>query len=159
MEEEISQFILAAAKFEFFLVNHDIRFAHVTNVRGIRAVAGVNWNVISVDVESRFPFASFDFAAKGILIFKETVPQYLTVGWGGTLKWDSDNAPIDSWDRLLSRSYGQLRNNVAHGNKHQMPAPFTYERTLEFLPAGHALMNFVAAEVCDQADWDTPIFN
>ncbi|QKD03474.1 hypothetical protein EB235_19825 [Mesorhizobium loti R88b] len=159
MEQDISLFILAAAKFEFFLVNRDIRFAHVTNVRGIRAVTGVNWSVIAVDVENRFPFASFDFAGRGILIFKETVPQYLTVAWGGALKWDSDNVPIDSWDRLLARSYAQLRNNVAHGNKHQMPAPFTYQRTLEFLPAGHALMDFVATQVFDEADWNTPIFN
>ncbi len=159
MEEEISQFMLAAAKFEFFLVNRDIRFAHVSKVRGLDVVAGVNWTAVAYRIESQFPFTDFDFTDRGILIFKETAPQYLTVGSGGALKWDSDDAPIDSWDRLLSRSFAQLRNNVAHGNKLHMAAPFTYGRTAKFLPAGHALMDFVAIEVCGQPGWKTPIFS
>lgn len=80
MEEEISQFILAAAKLEFFLVNHDIRLAHITNVRGIRAVTGVNWSMIAVDVESRFPFASFDFLPKDFSSLKKPLRSISQLG-------------------------------------------------------------------------------
>ena len=159
MEEKISRFMLAAAKFEFFLVNRDIRLARVANVRGLDVVVGVNWAAIAACIEARFPFVDVDFAQRGFSIFKETAPQYLTVGRGGALKWDSDDIPIDSWDKLLSRSFAQLRNNVAHGNKHQMASPFTYGRTVEFLQAGHTLMDFVAIQVFGETDWNTPIFS
>lgn len=159
MEEEISRFMLATSKFEFFLVNRDLRFAHTIDVRGLRAISGVNWTEIAARIEERFPFATFNFAPSGFLAFKESSPQYLTVRKDGRLKWDSDDIHIDSWDRLLSRSFAQFRNNIAHGNKGQMPAPFTYGRTQEFLRAGHALIKFVSAEVLNEPDWETPIFN
>ncbi|WP_146165120.1 hypothetical protein [Mycoplana dimorpha] len=90
-------------------------------------------------------------------MFKDSAPQFLVKADDGRLKWDSDEAVIDSWDRLFSRSFAQLRNNIAHGNKALMPAAFTHERTEKFLVAGHALMDFVAQAIFFRTDWDGPI--
>lgn len=159
MDDEIANFILKASKFEFFLVNRNNSLALTKDVRGLKVVAGVNWTRLAHLVEDAFPFASFDFSNSDFAIFATTSPQYLVLGKEGGLKWDSDNQLIDSWDRVLARGYAQLRNNIAHGNKHQMSAPFTYDRTATFLTAGLALMNFVANKVFSEFDWDTPIFN
>lgn len=159
MEEEIAGFMLKASKFEFFVVNRDIELAVTKSVRSLTVISGINWTKLAQRVEARFPFASFDFSKSAFEIFAQTAPQYLVVKEKSRVDWDSDNEPIDSWDRLLSRGYSQLRNNVAHGNKKQKAAPFTYERTAQFLPAGLALMEFVAKEVLGESDWDTPIFS
>ncbi|PBC21281.1 MULTISPECIES: hypothetical protein [unclassified Mesorhizobium] len=158
-EKDIADFMLKASKFEFFLVNRDTSLAHTNAVGGLIVISGVNWTRVAQRVEANFPFHSFDFASSGFEIFAQAAPQYLVIKHDGRLGWDCDDEPIASWDWLLSRSYAQLRNNAAHGNKHQMPAPFTYDRTARFLPAGIALMNFIANRVFSEIDWDTPIFS
>ncbi len=155
MEEMISQYMLRMGKFEFFLVSMDIELAHVSGAN--QAVMGVNWTRLAQRVENRYPFAQFDFDHPPIRMFKETAPQFLVKSDRGGLKWDSDDAAIDSWDRLFSRSFAQLRNNIAHGNKALMPAAFTHERTEQFIAAGHALMDFVGQAIFHYGDWDGPI--
>jgi hypothetical protein len=142
LDEEIADFMLLAAKFEFFLVNLDQAFAHVDNKT--RIVTGVNWDRVGQSLERIHPFNEFDFASSGFQVFKETAPQFLMAKKNGGLKWDSDEVEVSSWQILLRRGYAQLRNNVAHGNKAQLPAPFTHDRTKEFLQAGRTLIFFIA---------------
>lgn len=151
MDEEISKFMLLAAKLEFFLVNLNQDFAHVDGET--RVVRGVNWDRIGQSLEGKHPFKEFDFAGSGFQLFKETTPQLLVVKDGGGLKWDSDEIDVSSWQVLLRRSYAQLRNNVAHGNKAQLPAPFTHDRTSEFLEAGHQLIHFIAGAHSSDETW------
>ena len=75
----------------------------------------------------------------------------------GRLDWDSDNVKVDSWEQLLARSYSQFRNNIAHGNKSQLLAPFTEGRTEEFLAAAPRLIDFIARDVFDKPNWDSGI--
>lgn len=151
MDEEISRFMLLAAKLEFFLVNLNQDFAHVDEKT--RAVRGVNWGRIGQSLEGKHPFKKFDFAGSGFQLFKETIPQRLVAKDGGGLKWDGDEIEVSSWQVLLGRSYAQLRNNVAHGNKAQIPAPFTRDRTREFLEAGHKLIHFIAGAHSSDDTW------
>ncbi len=155
MEEQISHYMLRMGKFEFFLVSMDINLAHVNGAN--QAIMGVNWTRFAQLVEHYYPFAQFDFDHSPIRMFKETAPQFLVKSDHGGLKWDSDDVVIDSWDRLFTRSFAQLRNNIAHGNKALIPAAFTYERTGQFIAAGHALMDFVGQAIFNRGDWDGPI--
>jgi hypothetical protein len=151
VDKEIASFMLLAAKLEFFLLNLDQSFAHVDGQT--RAVSGVNWERIGQSLEIKHPFADFEFASSGFQVFKDTVPQVLVAKEGGGLKWDSDDVDVSSWPILLRRSYAQLRNNVAHGNKAQLPAPFTHDRTGEFLQAGTRLIHFIADAHSSNATW------
>ena len=151
MDEEIAQFMLLAAKLEFFLVNLDQAFARVD--KKTQVVMGVNWDRIGKSLEVNHPFAEFDFRGSGFQIFKETTPQLLVSKKGGGLKWDSFEVDVSSWQILLGRSYAQLRNNVAHGNKAQLPAPFTHERTREFIEAGCLLIHFIARAHSSDDTW------
>ncbi len=152
LDEEISEFMLLAAKLEFFLVNLDQAFAHVNEKT--RVVRGINWDRIGQSLEDKHPFAKFDFERSGFQLFKETIPQLLVAKKGGGLKWDSDEIEVSSWQVLLGRSYAQLRNNVAHGNKAQLPAAFTHDRTKEFLKAGHQLIHFIAGAHSSNETWN-----
>ncbi|MCW0220998.1 MAG: hypothetical protein OJI67_21905 [Prosthecobacter sp.] len=156
MEHEIALFFLKASKFEYFLVSTDISLAKTSSRGLMKKIEGVNWQKVAAIAEDRCPFDAFDFAASGFAIFKETAPQFL-VDESGELKWDSDDEPIDSWDHLLRRSYAQLRNNIAHGNKARLPSAFTYERTGKFLEAGTKLIDFIAAGLFDHPNWELPI--
>ena len=151
MDEEISKFMLLAAKLEFFLVNLNRDFAHVD--RETRVVRGVNWDQVGQSLEGKYPFKEFDFVRSGFQLFKETTPQLLVAKDGGGLNWDSDEIEVSSWKVLLGRSYAQLRNNVAHGNKAQLPAPFTQDRTIEFLQAGRQLIHFIARAHSSDETW------
>lgn len=151
MDEEISKFLLLAAKLEFFLINLSQDFAHVHGET--RVVNGINWDRIGQSLESKYPFEAFDFAGSGFQLFKETSPQLLVAKDGGGLKWDSDEFEVSSWQILLGRSYAQLRNNVAHGNKAQLPAPFTHDRTRDFLEAGCQLIHFIAGAHSPDETW------
>nr|WP_321444935.1 hypothetical protein [uncultured Cohaesibacter sp.] len=151
MDEEIAKFILLAAKLEFFLVNLNQGFAHVDGKT--RVVRGVNWDQVGQSLEAKHPFKEYDFEGSGFHLFKETTPQLLVAQDGGGLKWDSDEIEVSSWKVLLGRSYAQLRNNVAHGNKAQLPAPFTQDRTREFLQAGHQLILFIASAHSSDETW------
>ena len=155
MDEEIANFMLLAAKLEFFLVNFDQTFAQVDGKTQV--VRGINWHRIGQSLEVKHPFTGFDFAGSGFQLFKETAPQLLVVKEGGGLKWDSDEIEVSSWQILLGRSYAQLRNNVAHGNKAQLPAPFTHDRTREFLEAGRRLIHFIAGAHSSDANWSNAI--
>ena len=151
MDEEISKFMLLASKLEFFLVNLNQDFAHLDGQT--RAIRGVNWDRIGQSLEGKHPFNDFDFEGSGFRAFKETTPQLLVAKDGGGLKWDSDEIEVLSWQVLLGRSYARLRNNVAHGNKAQLPAPFTHDRTKEFLAAGYKLIHFVAGAHSSDETW------
>lgn len=143
--------MLLAAKLEFFLVNLNQDFAKVDG--RTRVVSGVDWNRIGQSLERAFPFKEFDFEGSGFQLFKETIPQRLVAKDGGGLKWDSEQIVVSSWQVLLGRSFAQLRNNVAHGNKAQLPAPFTRDRTWEFLDAGHRLIHFIAGAYTSDEAW------
>jgi hypothetical protein len=151
LDEEISRFMLLATKFEFLLANLNQDFAQVDGET--RVVRGINWDRIGQSLESKFPFKEFDFAGSGFQLFKETTPQRLVAKDGGGLKWDSDQIEVSSWQVLLGRSYAQLRNNVAHGNKAQLTALFTHDRTKEFLVAGHRLIHFIAGAHTSNETW------
>lgn len=155
MDEEIASFMLLAAKFEFFMVNLDQTFAHLDGQT--RVVRGVNWDRIGQSLEAMHPFTEFDFAGSGFHLFKETTPQFLVAREGGGLAWDSNEVEISSWQTLLGRSYAQLRNNIAHGNKSQLPAPFTHDRTEQFLEAGRCLIHFVAGAHSSNDSWSYEI--
>ncbi len=152
LDDEIAAFMLIAAKFEFFLVNLDQDFAHLDGTKG--AVTGVNWDRVGQSLEVKHPFNEFDFEASGFHIFRETAPQLLVAKENGGLKWDSDDFEISTWQILLRRGYAQLRNNVAHGNKAQLPAPFTRDRTREFLEAGRCLIHFIARAHSSNDTWN-----
>ncbi|WP_299648436.1 hypothetical protein [uncultured Tateyamaria sp.] len=155
MDDKIAEFILLAAKMEFFLVNLDQDFAHVDGET--RVIRGVNWNRIGQSLEDMYPFADFDFEGSGFQILKETLPQYLVAKENGGLKWDSEDVVVSSWQTLLGRSYAQLRNNVAHGNKAQLPAPFTHNRTKDLLEAGHCLIHFIGGAYSHDDSWSYAI--
>ncbi|MGS4991009.1 hypothetical protein ACVDG9_23795 [Roseibium sp. RP-7] len=155
MDRDIARFMIDAAKFEFFVVNLDLRFAHIDPVTN--AVTGVNWELLGQAMEEIFPFDEFDFSNSDFEIFRLTVPQKLVVSELGGLKWDSEEVEVSSWRVLLGRSYAQLRNNVAHGNKAQLPAYFTRERTAEFLIAGRNLIDFIAEALSGDKSWKGPI--
>ena len=157
MEEEIARFMIRAAKFEFYLVNKDRSLAQTRDVGALRVVAGVNWVMLAHKLQERHPFAMFNFYDTSFGIFVQTVPQFLVKTSDDRLAWDSDDPPIDCWDKLLCRGYSQLRNNIAHGNKEQVPAPFTIERTIQFIRAGDALVDFIAQELFAEVAWERPI--
>jgi hypothetical protein len=156
LEEQIARFMLRAAKFEFYLVNNNMDFAQTKPVGAFEAIAGIQWSKVAQSLQKICPFEGFDFDASPFGVLKRTAPQFLVKG-DRRLRWDSDDNPIESWERLLGRSYAQLRNNVAHGNKAQVPAAFTHERTMEFLEAGNALIDFIAVTVCGSLHWEAPI--
>ena len=142
------------SKFEFFLMRMDPAFVR-TNAE--RRVVGVQWEAVASKVEAAFPWASFDFGASGFEIFRNEPPQYLTLRDDDELDWDSDVQPVDSWSRLLTRSFAQLRNNIAHGSKGNPPRPFTHGRTRQFLSAGDAMMPFLAKGLFPGQHWDEPL--
>jgi hypothetical protein len=142
MDDRIAKFMLLAAKFEFFLINHSYEFAHIDGRTG--AVKGVNWDRVGSSLEGARPFSEFAFKESGFDIFKETVPMFLKLTRDSRFRWDSEEIEINSWETLLGRSYAQLRNNVAHGNKAQLAAPFRHKKTEEFLVAGEKLILFIA---------------
>lgn len=142
MDNRIASFMLLAAKFEFFLINVSNDFAHIDGTTG--AVRGVNWDRVGNALEERNPFDGFDFKGCEFEVFKQTLPMFLKFNQDGRLKWDSEEIEINSWATLLGRSYAQLRNNVAHGNKAQLAAPFRQGKTAEFLAAGENLIHFIA---------------
>ena len=155
MEERIARFMMVVSKFEFFLVNRDPRLAHLDPTS--QAVKGINWAHLGQILERKFPFQTFEFDRFKFRIFKETVPQRLVLSGDGRLKWDGDEIVVSSWEVLLGQSFAQLRNNVAHGNKAQLPAPFTHHRTMEFLEGGFELIEFIATEIFGARDWESPI--
>lgn len=157
MEDRISKFMLKVSKFEFYLINRNVSLAKTRLQNGMSRVEGVDWHLLARSVEQIFPFAEFDFSTSGFEVFRETAPQYLVAQGGFHLKWDSDDDPIDSWGRLLGRSFAQLRNNIAHGNKAHLPAPFTQSRTEQFLDGGERLIDFIAVQVFGDPGWEQPI--
>lgn len=157
MEDRIALFMLKVSKFEFYLINKNTDLAHVRSHNGLEKVEGIDWQRLAATVEGKIPFSEFNFDVCRFGIFRGTVPQYLVKASDGRLKWDSDNDPIDSWERLLTRGFAQLRNNIAHGNKAQLPAPFTHDRTKQFLEGGEVLIDFLASQVFDDPVWETPI--
>ncbi|WP_308911132.1 hypothetical protein [Pseudokordiimonas caeni] len=157
IEADIASYMLKMAKFEFWLINTDRSLGKICEKENLRVVSGVNWQQLAVRVEAAFPFANFDFDSSQFKIFKETVPQLLTLDQRDSLKWDSADVRIETWETLIQRGFAQLRNNIAHGNKAQMSAPYTYDRTEQFLSAGHALIEFISRRVFRAENWEREI--
>ncbi|MER9387801.1 hypothetical protein [Mesorhizobium sp. M0435] len=155
MEQDIALLTVRIAKLEFYLLTISSKFAQLD--AGGKRIIGFDWQRVGREIENCVPFATFDFANSGFAILRDTAPQFLTVTNDGNLHWDSDDHPIDSWERLMDRSFAQLRNNLAHGSKHRPAAPFTHGRTVDFLKAGHAIIDFVARSVLRKPDWEKPL--
>lgn len=148
--------MLRAAKFEFYIVNRNMDYGRTNTSGPFEVIVGIQWGKVARELELICPFHSFDFDNSRFAALKKTAPQFLVKGDNGP-RWDSDQKDIDSWDRLLNRSYSQLRNNIAHGNKAQLPAAFTHDRTIDFLKAGNALIDYIACTIFGDAGWETPI--
>lgn len=159
-EARIAEFIMRFAKFEFFLINLSTEFAHKSPTKNTKSryIMGVDWICLAKFVEDRHPFQSFQFKNCGFEIFKTASPQRLALKETGRLGWDDEPVEIISWELLLTKGLARLRNNIAHGNKAQLKAPFTEERTELFLDAGQSLINFITADIFDAPDWEHPIF-
>ena len=125
-EDKIAKFMITVSKFEFFLIceRMDLAAIKFDQESNLQKIAGIQWEKLGDLIEKRYKFLDFDFAKYKFLIFKETSPQYLVKSPDSeAIKWDSDERPIDSWSRLLTRSFAQFRNNIAHGNKGHLLAP------------------------------------
>lgn len=159
IEDKISKFMMKVSKFEFFLINQNIELASIKEDKGFQKLVGINWGKLAVLIEKEHKFSSFDFDNCKFNILKDTSPQFLVKNIEGVekLKWDSDNVIIDSWCKLLSRSFAQFRNNIAHGNKATIPTAFTKGRTQEFINAGDELINFITEKIFKEKDWLLPI--
>lgn len=59
MDDQIAEFMLLAAKSEFFLINHKHEFAHIDGRSG--AVNGVNWESVGLSLEEQETFSDFEF--------------------------------------------------------------------------------------------------
>lgn len=158
IENKISKFFVTVSKFEYFLINNNIKLGKVSDQSGaLQKISGLDWNKLSKLIEQKQPFDLFNFSSGGFEIFKNEPPQFL-VKENGNLKWDSDETIIDSWEILLSKSFAQLRNNIAHGNRVHLPSHFTQGRTEQFIDAGYSIMNFIAEEVLQIRNWEEPIY-
>lgn len=145
--------MLHFSKFEFFLIGRNRDLAKVGNAG---KVVGVNWNQLGSLLEAKHKFSKFDFTASGFQMFKDTAPQFLVMT-EHNIKWDGNEGKINSWEELFTRGLVQLRNNIAHGSKSLIPAPFTAHRTQEFITAARALIAFVAEDVFSNPHWEEPI--
>jgi hypothetical protein len=149
--------MLTAAKFEFFLINKNIELARIEEKAGFQKLTGVEWGKLAAFIEKKYQFSKFDFNGCPFSFLSKEVPQYLVKSKNGIPSWDSNEVIVDSWDKLLSRGYAQFRNNVAHGNKAQLPSQFTEDRTEKFLQASLALISFIATDVFDEPQWEGSI--
>lgn len=156
VEMKITNYLVRCAKFEFYLINKNCSYAKTEDMGPLKKVTGIDWSKLAADLERKYTFAEFDFVQNGFDFLKVNRPQYLVLNGGG-LKWDSDTIDIQSWILLLSKSFAQLRNNIAHGNKSLLPSPFTEKRTEYFIDAGNALMDFIVNDFYNCQDWDGPI--
>lgn len=156
IEKEIAEYLIDCAKFEYFLINENLNLGIERDIDGLKKVEGLNWTKLARLIEEKKKFKYFDFCNSGFSFLIEESPQFL-VKHAGRLKWDSNQVDIDSWEKLLTRSFAQLRNNIAHGNKSHMPSQFTQDRTEKFITAGRSLMNFIASEVFEIKQWREPI--
>jgi hypothetical protein len=156
IDKNISDYLIRCAKFEYLLVCKDISLAQTEQNGLFQVVKGIEWSKLAQRLEDVRPFATFNFDTYRFGYFKSNTPQFLSIK-DGNLKWDSENKTIDSWILLVTRSFAQLRNNIAHGNKSHMAAAFTADRTEKFIDAGNNFMNFVANELFNEIDWEQPI--
>ncbi len=122
----------------------------------LKKVTGIEWGKLAALIEEKKKFHDFDFSTSEFGCLKTDYPQLL-VEDEGKLKWDSEETEIESWEKLLIRSYAQLRNNIAHGNKAHLPSQFTQGRTKEFMEAGRALREFIAGDIFEKPNWKEPI--
>jgi hypothetical protein len=157
IESEIAQYMLRFAKFEFFLLSSDPTLGTLDENYKPKRIS-LDWQKVAQRVEQRCPFQTFKPHTFDFAVFFNESPQYLTLDENDELKWDSNDPSFDSWLVVLTRSLLQFRNNIAHGNKGCIPAPFTADRTIEFMKAGHALMNFLSDVLFDIVDWDSDIY-
>lgn len=155
MESTISEFMLLAAKFEFFLATHNRNFVHIDGTT--HKVIGMNWENVATSLSTAYPFNSFDFASSGFEYLVKTVPQHLIWPPDAAPRWDSEEVDVNSWHILIQKGYAQVRNNVAHGNKALLPAPFTPERTEKFIIAATALIHFVVEAHEGSPYWNAEI--
>lgn len=157
IEKRISDYLVRCAKFEFFLVNSNIELAKIRSISALQTISGIEWNGLAALIEEKHPYGSFNFSQSGFSFLNDNAPQFLTKRQNGSLKWDSDEPHIDSWLKVLTRSYAQLRNNIAHGNKGYLLSQFTQDRTEKFIEAGNKFMDFIAKDVFGNNSWEEPI--
>lgn len=156
INKKISDYLTRCAKFEYLLICNDISLAKINQGGSFQIVAGVEWSMLAQHLEDKHPFGTFNFNDSSFDYLKSNTPQYLTVK-DDQLKWDSDNKAVDSWILFLTRSFAQLRNNIAHGNKAHLASAHTTDRTKKFIDAGNKFMNFVAKELFNEIYWEQPI--
>lgn len=157
IEDKISKFMFTCSKFEYFVINEDTELGKIgkmIDTPPLQKIVGLDWKKLAKKI--KINFEDFNFGSSGFEILKEEPPQFL-VKAEKKLKWDSDNAAIDSWEKLLTRSFAQLRNNIAHGNKAHMPSQFTQDRTEKFIDAGNDLIKFIAKEIFGKENWESSI--
>lgn len=95
-EKEISEFMLRASKFEFFLMNQNIELGRIEEKDGLQKLTGVQWEKLAAIIEEKHKFHVFDFGPHKFSYFINDVPQYLIKTDEGIPDWDSDEAVINS---------------------------------------------------------------
>lgn len=153
MEQHIAKLMVRMAKFEFFMIKsrHDL-----AQVNGNGKVEGFQYSVLANLVEDVVPFNRFDFDESNFSIFRYEPPQYLVLR-NNVLSWDGDGFEISNWEALLTKSYAQLRNNLAHGSKSLQAVQFTHGRSSLYLAAGHAVIDFIGSDVFKNPNWEASL--
>ncbi|MGE0269576.1 MAG: hypothetical protein AB7S78_14090 [Candidatus Omnitrophota bacterium] len=159
IEQEISDLLLRFAKLEFYLINKNSEFARTESIGKMTKITGFDWQKVAPVIQDKASFQCYDFKNSPFKILKDEPPQFLTItqDCNKKIKWDSDDTPINSWDRFLTRSVAQIRNNIAHGNKAHIPAPFTADRTQKYIAAVNEFFEFLMEDIFDDKHWETPI--
>ena len=159
LDEKISKFMLKFSKFEFYLITQFLELARTTEcpIKNCKKIAGLNWERLAKKLEEKNKFSDF-LNNKHFPLLSTNPPQYVVITDKRKLKWDSDEAKIDSWETFLTRSLAQLRNNVAHGNKALENAQFTDGRSEEFIEEASRLTDFIIKTLTGKNDWETGIF-
>jgi len=160
IEKEISSFMLRFSKFEFYLIDMlpELIIASGCPKCADRKITGLDWNKLAAKLEKKITFACIKSKNMNFHMLIDQHPQYLVITPENKIKWDSDVFPINSWNDLLVKGLAQLRNNIAHGNKNHITAPFTHERTKDFLISANYLLNFIIETLLpDHKPWEMEI--
>ncbi|XHE55344.1 hypothetical protein L0Z66_00660 [Phaeobacter sp. BS34] len=121
LHKNIERYIASAAKFEFYLIFKDYRFAKTDSYGNVK---GVCWDALASELESTKSFCEFDISRGGFAYFEDSEPKKLMLNCSHCEKpelvW-SDQADgttvLDGWLTLLTSRLHRLRCNVAHGSK------------------------------------------
>lgn len=151
-EERLSQYLLRAVKFEFYLISEEPTFAQ-TNGSG--RVTGIQWGKVAKKIEDKK--CSFKEIPDSFIVLKKNPPRFLRKE-DNQLTWSKrDDVAIESWRCLLKKGLAQLRNNIAHGSKALPHMDVEQGRVESLLEAGTALMGFIAKELFSDNNWEQSI--